>query len=64
MTTTILEICAADIDSVHAAARGGADRVELCCALSEGGLSPSVGMIEEALMVSDIKVNVLIRPRT
>ncbi len=60
----ILEICAGDIDSVYAAARGGADRVELCCALSEGGLTPSLGMIEEALTVPDIKVNVLIRPRS
>lgn len=60
----ILEICAGDIDSVYAAARGGADRVELCCALSEGGLTPSAGMIEEALGVKEVKVNVLIRPRS
>lgn len=60
----ILEVCAADIDSLYAAAGGGADRVELCCALSEGGLTPSAGMIEEALSVADIKVNVLIRPRS
>lgn len=59
----ILEICAADIDSVLAAAAGDADRIELCCALSEGGLTPSIGMIEEALRVAGIKVNVLIRPR-
>lgn len=63
-TKTILEICAADIDSVYAAAKGGADRVELCCALSEGGLTPSVGMIQESLSVPGIKVNVLIRPRS
>ncbi len=60
----ILEICAGDIDSVYAAARGGADRVELCCALSEGGLTPSLGMIEEAMSVPELKVNVLIRPRS
>ncbi|MBD5261740.1 MAG: copper homeostasis protein CutC [Bacteroides sp.] len=63
-TKTTLEICAADIDSAYAAARGGADRIELCCALSEGGLTPSAGMIEEALTVPGIKVNVLIRPRS
>ncbi len=63
-TKTLLEICTADIDSVYAAARGGADRVELCCALSEGGLTPSIGMIEEALTVEGIKVNVLIRPHS
>ena len=61
---TILEVCAADIDSVYAAAKGGADRIELCCALSEGGLTPSAGMIKEALAVPGIKVNVLIRPRS
>ncbi len=60
----ILEICACDIESVYEAARGGADRVELCCALSEGGLTPSAGMIEEAMTVPGIKVNVLIRPRS
>ncbi len=60
----ILEICAADIGSVSAAAAGGADRIELCCALSEGGLTPSIGMITEALKVPGIKVNVLIRPRS
>lgn len=59
----VLEICAADIESVYAALKGGADRVELCCALSEGGLTPSLGMIDETLMHKDIKVNVLIRPR-
>lgn len=63
MTKTILEICASDTESIHAAANGGADRVEVCCALSEGGITPSAGMIEEALSVPDIKVNVLIRPR-
>ncbi|MDE6512169.1 MAG: copper homeostasis protein CutC [Muribaculaceae bacterium] len=61
---TILEICAADIDSAYAAAAGGADRIELCCALSEGGLTPSLGMTDEALLLKDIPVNVLIRPRS
>lgn len=60
---TLLEICAADIDSAYAAVKGGADRIELCCALSEGGLTPSLGMTDEALLLKDIPVNVLIRPR-
>ena len=58
-----LEICAADIDSVVAAASGGADRVELCSALGEGGLTPSVSLIRCALGVPGISVHVLIRPR-
>lgn len=63
MKKIMLEVCAADIESVKAAANGGADRVELCFALTEGGLTPSIGMIDEALKVQGIKVNVLIRPR-
>lgn len=61
--TTLLEICASDIQSVWAAANGGAGRVELCAAIGEGGLTPSYGLIEEAMKVPGIKVNVLIRPR-
>lgn len=57
-----LEICAADIHSVLAAKRAGADRVELCSALEIGGLTPSEGLIRAAVS-SGIAVNVLIRPR-
>lgn len=66
MTTSekiTLEICASDIDSVYAAAEGGADRVELCSALTEGGLTPSYGLLREALKVDGLKVNVLLRHR-
>ena len=59
----LLEICAADIQSVHAAKAAGADRVELCCALSEGGLTPSAGQIKAAIEINGPLVNVLIRPR-
>jgi copper homeostasis protein len=59
----LLEVCAGDIDSVIAAANGGAHRVELCSALVEGGVTPSIGFIKQALKVNGIKVHVLIRPR-
>ena len=59
----ILEICAGDIDSVLAAVKGGATRVELCSALNDGGISPSVGFIKQALNIEGLKVHVLIRPR-
>lgn len=58
----ILEVCCGDIESVKAAKDGGADRVELCCALSEGGLTPSYGQLSMALDL-EIPVNVLLRPR-
>lgn len=63
MPTPILEICAADIDSVHAAAQGGATRIELCSALSEGGVTPSPGLMHESRLVETLKIHVLIRPR-
>lgn len=67
----LLEICTGSADSVTSAFRGGADRVELCCGLEEGGLTPSVGMIRNAVEQRDAMgaadgkhaVNVLIRPR-
>jgi len=59
----IVEVCAGDIQSVLAAARGGAQRVELCSALELDGLTPSAGLIESARKVHGLKLHVLIRPR-
>ena len=59
-----IEICAASIESAIAARQGGAHRIELCSALSEGGLTPSQGAIEYALNVLSLETFVLIRPRS
>jgi len=43
-----LEVCVDSIAGLDAAAAAGADRIELCCALNLGGLTPSQGLLEEA----------------
>ena len=58
-----VEICAGSVTSCKAAQDGGADRVELCGGLPEGGTTPSVGMIRRAREVITIGMNVIIRPR-
>ncbi len=59
----IIEICTGDLESAIAAAKGGADRVELCDNLAVGGTTPSAGTIREACRRVQIPVHVLIRPR-
>jgi copper homeostasis protein len=58
-----IEICVEGIDGLVAAQAGGADRVELCASLLEGGLTPSLGVVREALRVATIPFHVIIRPR-
>ena len=58
------EICIESIEGVIAAKKAGADRVELCTSLLEGGLTPSFGMVKRAIEVSGaVKVMAMVRPR-
>lgn len=58
-----VEICANSVESCIAAQKGGADRVELCAGIPEGGTTPSYGMISVAREHISIGLNVIIRPR-
>ncbi|GAB2545036.1 copper homeostasis protein CutC [Rhodanobacter koreensis] len=59
----ILEIAANSVASALAAQAGGAGRIELCCALELGGLTPSHAQIALARERLHIPLYVLIRPR-
>ncbi len=63
MPNILLEICCGSIDDAIQSENGGADRVELCSALFLGGLTPSIGTIQEAKRRLRIPVIVMVRPR-
>lgn len=59
----LIEVCLDSAESAQAAADGGADRVELCASLVEGGITPSAGMIAATRQQIDVGLQVMIRPR-
>lgn len=59
-----LEIAVQDVAGLRVGAAAGADRVEVCAALGPtGGLTPSIGLVEEMVAVGLLPVHVLVRPR-
>jgi copper homeostasis protein len=61
---TLVEICVDDVGGAAVAAQAGADRTELCAALSEGGLTPTSGYVNSSVTAApEVAHRVLIRPR-
>lgn len=58
-----IEVCVDNIESVVTATEYGADRLELCSALSSGGLTPTPGLVKAARKMSDLPLHCMIRPR-
>jgi copper homeostasis protein len=59
----LLEVAVASAEDAVAAARGGADRLELNAALGLGGLTPSLGCLVEARQATRLPIWAMVRPR-
>lgn len=58
-----LEVCCYGIDCALNAQQAGADRIELCAAPKEGGLTPSAGVLQAARQHLSVPVHPIVRPR-
>jgi copper homeostasis protein len=61
--TILVEAAVESLDDALAACEGGADRLELCGDLRNGGVTPSEDLIAQVIDRVDIPVFVMIRPR-
>ena len=59
----IIEIATSDYTTTRSAVEGGADRIELCANLAEGGTTPSHGLIIKCREKFSIPIFPIIRPR-
>lgn len=60
----LLEVIATTVADARLATQAGAGRLELVTAMGEGGLTPSLGLIEAVVAAVQIPVNVIVRPHS
>jgi copper homeostasis protein len=60
----LLEFIAVTVEDAVLIEKSGADRIELVSGLTEGGLTPSYGLIEKAVSSVRIPINVMVRPHS
>ncbi|STT26153.1 cytoplasmic copper homeostasis protein cutC [Klebsiella pneumoniae] len=58
----VLEVCCYSMACAREAERCGADRIELCAAPQEGGLTPSYGVLVSAREAITLPVHPIVRP--
>jgi copper homeostasis protein len=63
ITSTMLEIACFNSASAIAAAKAGADRIELCADYAAGGVTPSLSTLQDVRKETTVPINVMIRPR-
>lgn len=60
----LIEIATSDFETTQSAVEGGANRIELCAALTEGGTTPSYGMIKKCREAFALPLFPIIRVRS
>ncbi|PYI55965.1 copper homeostasis protein CutC [Paenibacillus flagellatus] len=60
----LLEVIATCIDDARQAEENGADRLELITAVTEGGLTPGIGLVRQVVRSVRIPVHVMVRPHS
>ncbi len=58
----LIEFIAVTVEDAKLIEKSGADRIELVSGLTEGGITPSYGLIEKVVKSVTIPVNVMVRP--
>lgn len=59
----IIEIATSDLETTRSAVEGGADRIELCANLAEGGTTSSPGILRKSRELFSVQLFPIIRPR-